>query len=76
MRSLPAKQPSSVPAILGLAIVLSLFAGLLVFSAYRPSESKVRLFVLDPVSVPLLETRNLTTSKPISALDAVLNEPG
>ena len=76
MRSLPAKQPSSVPAILGLAIVLGLFAGLLVFSEFRTSESKVRLFVIDPVSVPLAETRYLTTSKPISASDAGLNEPG
>ena len=62
MRALPIKQSSSVPAILGLAIVLGLFAGLLVFYEFRTFESKVRLFVLDPVSVPLAESRQLTTS--------------
>jgi hypothetical protein len=42
----------------------------------RTSESKVRLFVIDPVSVPFVETRYLTTSKPISASDVGLNEQG
>ena len=76
MRSLPAKQPSSVPAILGLAFVLGLFAGLLLFYESRPAANKVRLFVIDPVSVPDVETRYLTTSKPVGAADAGLNEPG